>query len=263
MNLPLKLSTCFPGKFARSLLIAFAVLQQGACASHHPPRTSSSPGSIAVIGVTARDSLGVGLNRSMLNRDFTALLEESERFTVIPASRVKVSMNGTTTRGAASGEKNYSELIRNYARTGRIAPGDMQRLMAARLPAAMAVIARVESDEVGPLRDESEAVRNRNDSWVTDRQRITRLRDRRTEMSAMMVNLSTGAIVWSRQYRVSPVNRSSYVQYYGSSFSASLAASLANTMVNGVRVPEGPPAPGLQPNIRSLLREVVRNLPEY
>ena len=259
MNLSFSLSASFPGKTARSLVIALVVLQQGACASHHPPRTHASPDSIAVIGVTARESLGAGINRNMLNRDLTTLLEESARYTVVPASRVKAGMNGESARGSES----YTELLQNYERTGRIEPRDMQRLLSARLPAEMAVIARVESDEVGQVRDETEAVENRNASWVTDRQRITRLRDRTTEMSAMMINLSTGAIVWHRQYRVSPINRSSYVQYYGSSFSASLAASLANTMVNGVRVPEGPPAPGLQPNVRSLLREIVRNLPDY
>jgi len=259
MNLSFSLNNCIPGKTARSLVVALVVLQQGACASHSPSRNNASLDSIAVIGVTARESLGAGINRKLLNRDLSVLLEASAKYTVIPASRVKAGMNGESNRGS----ENYTELLRNYERTGRIEPRDMQRLLAARLPAAMAVIARVESDEVGQLRDETEAVENRNASWVTDRQRITRLRDRTTEMSAMMINLNTGAIVWHRQYRVSPVNKSSYVQYFGSSFSASLAASLANTMVNGVRVPEGPPAPGLQPSIRSLLREIVRNLPDY
>jgi hypothetical protein len=96
---------------------------------------------------------------------------------------------------------------------------------------------------------------------LTDRERIVLATERTTRLSATMIDLRTGAMLWHREYSVSPATEQAMIQYRGSSFSGSLAAVLANTVVNGVRVPDHPAAPPLRLNLRALLREVTRNLP--
>lgn len=152
-------------------------------------------------------------------------------------------------------------MLNQYARTGTIGPQDIQILQAARMPVQMALIARVVENGKEEVKPEMVRLRNKSGELMTDRTRVILSSQRVMLMQATMINVSTGAVFWTRTYRSEPKSRASYVQYHGSSFSGSLAAHLANTMTNGIKAPQPPPAPSNQMTLRSLFREIVRNIP--
>jgi len=106
-----------------------------------------------------------------------------------------------------------------------------------------------------------EQLRNNAGEVLSDRERIVLSTVREMQVSASLLNIASGRVIWSKSYRATPAKQTSYVHYSGSSFSGSLAASFANTMSNGLRVPSGPVPPSNLLTLRSLLTEIVRNIP--
>lgn len=208
---------------------------------------------IAVLGVTERTGVASGLNRAAMGREFGELLDERAGFVVIPHEQVQRKV----------GAQRLAAINARFAQRAEFLPADLQVLMAAGVGARRAAIARVESDEIQGLPPRREAVTNRQNGVMKDRQRIVLATRRTTRMSVSMFDLQTGRKLWERVYAVEPETSSAYVHYFGSSFSGSLAAALANTMVNGVKLPTNPAPPSLRLTLRSLLREAVRNMPTF
>lgn len=208
---------------------------------------------IAVLGVTERNGVESGLNRAAMAREFGELLEERVGFAVIPHEQVQRKV----------GADRLAAINARFAQRAEFIPADLQVLMAAGVGARRAAIARIESDTIQGLPPRSEAVANRQNGVMKDRERIVLATRRTTRMSVSMFDLQTGRKLWERVYAVEPETSSAYVHYFGSSFSGSLAAALANTMVNGVKLPSNPAPPSLRLTLRSLLREAVRNMPTF
>ena len=233
------------------MLVALAI---GACASSPPVNQRPVPRSVAMIGVTIADGVEAGKSQTAMAREFQELIHDRQGYRTLRASAVQRGVNSVSS-GA------YNDMLNNYAQTGELHPNDIRALIAARLPVQMALIARIEENKVLPGAQHSEQLRNNAGDILTDRERIVLSTVRKMRMKASMVNMQTGAVFWSRTYESTPATKSSYVHYSGSSFSGSLAAALANTVSNGIRAPSGPLPPSNQLTLRSLMREVVRNLP--
>jgi len=150
----------------------------------------------------------------------------------------------------------------NYASSGQLKSDDIAALRAANPAIQSALIARIEKNTVRPGDAKRIVLRNSVGHVLSDRERVVRSTVREMQIRASMINVPSGRVIWSKSYRATPATESSYVLYSGSSFSGSLAASFANTMSNGLRVPSGPVPPSSVLTARSLLREVVRNLPQ-
>ncbi len=240
-------------KLKNPLILCLALLVS-ACVSDSLPNNQAPKSSIAMIGVTIAPGVQAGAGQAAMGRDFQDLIYTTSGRQTLRSTEVNRAMNSVVPRS-------YQSMLDNYARTGQLHPSDLQALVGARLPVRTALIARVEKNEVKPGAPKRVALRNNLGDILTDRERVVLSTVREMRLQATMIDVSNGNVVWSRTYRSSPSTEAGYTHYSGSSFSGSLAASLANTMTNGLRVPKGPPPPSNQLTLRSLMREVVRNLP--
>lgn len=231
-----------------------AVLLLSACVSKVPAGQRALPRSVAIIGVTVAPGVNVGKGQVAMAREFQELIHDREGYRTLRSTAVQRSVNSVSPNA-------YQDMMANFAAAGELRPNDIRALVAGRMPVQMGLIARIEQNNVEAGQRHSEQLRNNSGEILSDRERVVLTTVRRMRMKTSMINMSTGAVFWTRTYESAPVTKSSYVHYSGSSFSGSLAAALANTMSNGIRAPQGPLPPSNQLTLRSLMREVVRNLP--
>ncbi len=243
------------GRLKPPILMLCAALFINACASDSP----SDPGlqirhTIGVIGVAALPGVDSGQNLSAMAVEFEDLLLETGHYQTLRTAELESAID-------ASGTGVYRAIMANYAQTGQLRADEIRAIQAARLPLQAALIARIEKNQVSPGRTEKVRLRNNAGQLVNDRVRYVMRTQRETQLRATLVDLRSGSVVWTQTYRADPTTESSYVEYFGSSFSGSLAAKLTNTMTNGIGTPSGPDAPSIQLTMRSLMREAVRNMP--
>lgn len=236
------------------VLIVLVILLMTGCVSKAPSGQTALSRSIAVIGVAVAPDVKPGKSQTAMSLELQELIHASGGYKTLRSSDVAKAMDRVS-------EGSYKILFANYSLNGALHPDDLRALGAAKLPVQMALIARIEKNEVKPGEIKRLELRNNIGDILTDRERRVLSTVREMQMRASVINVATGSVIWSRTYSATPASETSYVHYTGSSFSGSLAASLANTMTNGLRVPEGPLPPSNQLTLRSLMREVVRNLP--
>ncbi|MFK7993518.1 MAG: hypothetical protein AB8B87_05225 [Granulosicoccus sp.] len=240
-------------RVCRPLVVVVSVIISSACGT--PGSSSSETGAwlpgVAVIGSAAKIGLKAPVNASRMSSDLAMLLGQRSDVTVtsLPALREIV--------GAAP----HDEMMAFYARHGRFAPYQIQRLMAANLPASKAIAVRLEADTVERLPLLRENVLNSAGMVLADRERHTYTTRRVTRISATLLNLRNGRVIWTRQYRVSPETALSSDQLMGRSFSSSVAAAVANTLVNGLNETRYPEPVPLLDSVQVLLEEVAYNAP--
>ncbi len=235
-----------------TLLLSFLLLS--ACVSKTPPHQGVVPKSVAIIAVTVAPGVSSEQSQSAMARELKELVQDIDGYRTLRSSEVERAMN--TIKGGS-----YSSLVQNYARNGSLGATELSALSATRLPVQLALIARIEQNDVDRTHAYNEELRNHSGVILSDRTRRVLVTKRKVQMRASMVNVATGAVVWSRSYRSEPETKSAFVRYIGSSFSGTLAATLVNTMTTGLKDPEWPLAASYQLTVRSLMREVVRNLP--
>ncbi|MFK7892650.1 MAG: hypothetical protein AB8B63_17665 [Granulosicoccus sp.] len=206
---------------------------------------------VAVLGVSVRHDLKATISPGLIANELAARLADRKNMLPLPASEVQ----------AVIGADAYKKMIASYARTGRFAPLEVQQLMAADLRAPRGVMLRLENDKTEKLPVVRQAVYNEAGIRVVDRERRVYVTRRTTEMSASVIDLRTGRVVWTRLYRIKPESTSYSKQYLGSSFSGSVAAEVANTVINGFGGANYPAPPSLNGNLRALVQEVVLKLP--
>ncbi|NND89992.1 MAG: hypothetical protein HKN42_03950 [Granulosicoccus sp.] len=234
-----------------ALLLSSIVYLVSACSST-PDMSGRLPGvGVTVVGVTARSGLDVSFNRNLLAQEFAAMLAERGEFAVVPSSALR----------RAIGPTRLEQLLLRHARNVSPSAQDIQLLMGAGLPTTRAIMVRIEDDRTQKRALRREPVRNRAGALLLDRERHVLATQRITRMSATLIDLRTGELVWQRTYEVGPITEQATTQYLGSSFSGSLAAAFANAVVNGLRVASHPEAPPLRLNLRSLLREIALRAP--
>jgi len=207
-----------------------------------------------VVGVTIAPGVESGKNQIAMALELEELIHAGGQYKTLRTTDLARAMDSYT-------PGSYKVMLDNFAGSGALHQQDLIALSSAQLPVQSALILRIEKNEVSPGAPKSVQLRNNVGDILTDRERVVLSTVREMQMRASMINVATGNVFWSRTYRSTPASETSYTHYSGSSFSGSLAASLANTMTNGLRVPEGPLPPSNQLTLRSLMREVVRNLP--
>jgi len=230
------------------LLVMLGCASNGSLDQRIPTRTA------AILGVTLAPGVEAGRSQSAMVRELENMMQSAGAYRVLRSHDV-----GPLVNAVSAGS--YGAMLSNYARYGQFKAYDIQALQAAQLPVQSALIVRVEKNAVRSGTPRRIELRNSAGQVLTDREQVLLSTVRETQLRASMLSLRSGKVIWSKSYRASPSTESSYVHYSGSSFSGSLAASFANTMSNGLRVPSGPVPPSNLLTVRSLLREVVRNLP--
>ena len=208
---------------------------------------------VVLLGVGASNSLQAGINRNELSREFAELIRGERAVSVLGSNEVR-SMLGTA---------RYGEMLQRYEASGRLDRQDVQVLMAARLRAPVAIIAQLSSDDISHSKMRRLPLRNSHGQVFEDREQIIMSSQRRTSLTATMVDLRTGAQFWTSTYHAEPVATSTQTRFLGSSFTGSVMARLANTMANGVGAMQGPPPPSLSVTMQSLLREVAVHMPVH
>ena len=234
------------------LLIAVALFVNG-CGT-----TRSVPGStvwvdtnVVLLGVVQKSGLKAPIRASVMTADLDRIVK----------GLGNVAATSTADARQIIGASPHDEMMAFYARNARFAPYQVQRLMAANLPAGRALAVRLESDSVERL-----PVRRQNlvDQWnrvIADRERLTYVTRRVTQLSASLLDLNNGRIIWTRQYRVAPEAEEASDLYAGETFGESVAAAVANTLLQDLRETDYPAPPPLANSVLALLEEVARNAP--
>lgn len=237
----------------RKLSILLCAILASACGTQvHTPSEAGAPmHSVAILGSTAKIGLKAPVDTSRMSSELAALLAGRKNVTVTSAPSVR------TIIGAAP----HDEMMAFYARHGFLKAYQVQRLMAANLPASNLLAVRLESDDVERLPLVRQNVFNTSGMQLADREQRTYVTRRITQLSATLLNLSNGRVIWSRQYRVTPETTVTSNHLLGESFSTSVAAAVANTLVHGVRETQHPEPATLTDSLLALLQEVARNAP--
>lgn len=230
----------------------------GACGTNRQVPEFTSPDSrvssttdVVLLGAVQKSGLKAPVSASVMAADIEKLIAGERKVSVTPAA---------TTRQII-GESPHDEMMAFYARNARFAPYQVQRLMAANLPARKALVVRLEADSVLRLPMIREALVDEWGRVIADRERRTYITRRVTQLSASLLDLRNGRVIWTRQYRVSPEVVAASNHHTGESFGASVAAAVANTLVQGIRDTDYPNPPSLGDSVYALLQEVATNAP--
>jgi len=242
------------GQIIHKTTVLLTLLLLASCVSKAPTGQSIVSNTVAIVAVTAAPGVKSGQSASVMARELKEFIHEAGGYRTLRSSQVEQAMN-------ASRAGSYRELVGSFARDGVVGPSELRSLNAASLPVQLALIARVEQNDIKKDNFQVEPLRNHTGVLLTDRERKILITEREVQMRASLINVSSGAVVWSRTYRSIPQTKLSYVHYLGSSFSGTLAASLVNTMTTGLREPDWPAPASYQITVQSLMREVARNLP--
>lgn len=248
----------------RLVTVSFALILLGACSTRQGASAdvhsvessveSSELPRIAVIGVSQAFSPQEAFNTIRLPNDLAALLAGTGDTKVTSAESVRLAIGGGP----------YDEIMATYARYAQLTNAQIQRLMAARLPAARALLVRLESDNIEELPALREDVFDTLGRRLADRERQVYIVRRTTEMSAQLLDLRSGDVLWSRQYRVSPETRSDSSRRVGGDFGASLAENFKNTIIGGAgraKATRYPSPASLRDSVMALLQEVAYSVP--
>lgn len=230
------------------VLVLFGCAGYGGTAQREPTRTA------AILGVTVMPGAESGRSQGTITRELEALMLADSTYRIMRSDDVSKAVSAATP-GA------FDAVLGNYAKSGYVKGYDLKALQGAQLPVQTALIARIEKNQVVNGEPKRIELRNNVGDVLTDRERVILSTVREMQIQASMINIANGRVIWNKTYRATPASKSSYVHYSGSSFSGSLAASFVNTMSNGIKVPSGPAPPSSLLTVRSLLREIVRNLP--
>ena len=234
-------------------MLAFACLLVTGCAvqkSAYQEAVSSRP-DIIVLGVVTKTGLKLPFDTARMSIDLAALL----------AGRADIKVTSAVTARRLIGAGPHDEMMAFYARNGRLAPHQTQRLMAANLPSSRALVVRLVSDQIEQLPVERKVVQDEQGLTVRDQERLTYATQRTTTLSAALVDLGNGRVVWTRQYRVNPSTRISTVHKTGESLSDSIAATVANSFFKPIGEARYPVPPLLYDSAIALLQEVAYQVP--
>jgi len=207
-----------------------------------------SENSIAVVGVTARSGLKLPLNLDLMVGDFEAVLKSRDDFTVFEHDRVRQQL----------GAGLHDDMMAHYARNGRLAPYQIRTLVEADLPARRAIVVRLDTDNVEELPVRSASVLDETGETVTSRDIIIRSFRRVTTLSAVLVDLRSGQIMWTRRLVESPeVSHVVTQAEAGAESAAETDSGLESNANNETRLQP----PELIVSVRSLLSQLVLLIP--
>lgn len=248
-------------RIKRSVLSVFVILCLVSCGSNDRRSTFDGTGfvkaetvitdDVALLGVVRKTGSDIRVNPALLNLRMEGLFADRNNLIATPVSMTR----------SVIGKAPHDEMMGFYARHGQFRPYQVQRLMAAGLPARYVLAARLESDSVDRLPVQRRNIMDGSGRVFADREQRTYTTRRTTVLSAMLLDMRNGRVVWTRQYRTSPESVAVSNYFVGESFSASVAAAVTDSIVNGINNADYPPAPSLQDSIQVLLQEVVFKAP--
>ena len=234
------------------LLIVVALFVNGCGTSRSVPgSTIYVDTDVVLLGVVQKSGLKAPVSASAMAADLDRII----------AGLGGVAVTSATDTRQIIGASPHDEMLAFYARHGRFAPYQVQRLMAANLPAGKALAVRLESDTVERLPVLRQNLVDQRNRVIADRERQTYVTRRVTQMSASLLDLYNGRTIWTRQYRVSPQSGAAFDLRAGDTFGQSVAAAVENTLLKDLRDADYPAPPPLANSVLALLEKVARNAP--
>lgn len=238
---------------SRFLLMLLLGISIGACTNRAPEPSIEPIGNVsfAVVGVVPVPGLALPVSSERLAYDLAQQLSSRLPDNVMPADVVRATI------GAAA----HDELRASYARSGRLQPHHVQRLMEANLPASHVLLARVEADGVEDLPVESRLVESVIGAASSQVIRRTFARSRTTRMSARVVDLRNGNLMWMRHFVVAPVARA----YIDNKFKPGLRGGVTEALLRTVERDDDtdfyPSPPVLSANLAALFKSIAVAVP--
>ncbi len=201
---------------------------------------------VAVLGMVKASGVNTSLNRAeAVDMLVNALQEEGQR-SVMSLDQVY----------ARVGSERLEGILANLSENGTFSEDGLQTLMAAGLPPRV-LVTRLDDDEIEQLPPEIAPREHVRDALLNDRERVVLNTRRNVMVTAAVLDLRNGQLVWQKAYRAQPVSTSVGVHYTGSNLGTSLAAAFANVMVNGLQEPEWPSPPPLSMALQAIARKIA------
>lgn len=247
--------TLFPSglKKSRSYIVLAGIFLISACTTQNPQSgvSAATLQGVVVLGATQKSGLNAPVDVTRMSIDLATLLAGRGEFKITPSTDAR----------SIIGAGPHDEMLAYYARHARFAPYQVQRLMAANLPAPKALAVRLEADRVERLPLLRANSVNDAGYLLADQEQHTYVTRRTTQLSATLIDLRNGRVIWTRQYRVNPQTVAVSNHRLGAGVGASIAAVMANTLINGVGEKSHPEPPAVTNSVRALLQEVAYNIP--
>lgn len=214
---------------------------------------SQAVAGIAVVAVVAAPEVSTPLSTVTVSNSLEEALMASGSRRVTPLAQVR----------AAVGRDRYLSLSKEFAQSGRLANQALQTVMATPLNARRGLLIRIEQNDTDILEPASEPFRDQSGQIASDRQRVVLASRRTVQVAATLIDLGTGSLRWRKNWSTSPIARTDYVRYTGSSFAGSVSVSLANSMINGFGGPAAPPPPDFTVALDAIFHELSVALPNH
>ncbi len=240
-------------KAYRNFVAVAGILLCSACSTQNTQSgvTDTMLPGIVVLGATQKSGLNTPVDATRMSIDLASLL----------AGRGDLKITPSNSARSIIGPAPHDEMMAYYARHARFAPYQVQRLMAANLPSPRALAVRLEADRIDRLPVIKANIVNAEGFLLADQEQHTYVTRRTTQLSATLLDLRNGRVIWTRQYRVAPESVSTANHRLGDSVGASIAAVMANTLLNGVGEKSHPAPPLIIDSVSALLQEVAYNIP--
>jgi len=234
-------------------ILLIAVLALGACGTRTatPVEPEMPQEGLSIIGAAKIIGLKGSVETSRVANELAYQISAQRGLKVTPASTVRRML------GAAP----HDQMMQHYARQGKFAPDQLQRLMAANLPSSTAMVVRLESDDIVRLPLRRQKVATAEGLILENREIHTYVTRRTTGLSARLIDLRTGRDLWSRALLATREVAQRSDHRIGESFGESVAAEVANTLIKGIGEPQHPPPPALADNVIQLISELVQSAP--
>ena len=238
------------GKWCTGLTSALLICS---CSYNEPIRLQAveADADVAVIGIVSGSEATASLDLDKLSFDLAALVSARDDVTVMSQHALRQTI------GAAP----HDEMLGSIATYAHLEPHQTQRLMAANLQASYALFARIDADNVEFLPVVSQDIVDQSGTEFARRERQVYITRRTTQLSAALISMRDGQVVWTRRYRVNPETSSAVNRSIGLSLGASLAAAVANTMMQNDMRARYPEPARLQDSVLALLQEVAYGAP--
>lgn len=237
----------------RAFLVAAGVTVSSVVAGCGTPveqsRSAEATG-LALLVLAAAPKVGVQLPAATLGTLLENELSAAGKREVTPLARVRAVVGGAR----------HAVISSEFAQSGRLVNESLQTVMATPLPVRRGLLVRIEQNDTDVLEPVIEPYRNLSGRSPSDRRRVVLAARRRVRIAATLLDLGTGSVRWRKSWSASPIARTDYVRYTGSSLTGSVSASLANSVVNGLGGPAAPPPPGLETALQAIFRELAETL---
>ncbi len=213
-------------------------------------QASIENGGVAVIGVVSSFQKSPSTRYLGWANRFESSIQENRRYPLISSKDVEHKLG-----------INYSFILDSYQETNQLGPTEVKLIKAAGLVAQYGVFARVQRNEKIEMPEQVYGVNDVDGYTFRDRSRVVLETARIVTVTAQVIDLRSGRVVWQSTQDAAPKKSTEFIAYKGNSFGRALTIATLNTLSNGFYKTRQPRAPSFESTFELVLDKLARQLP--